>query len=42
MLGTDYPYEDMNECLAFLESLGLSARERELLYNANATVLNVD
>ena len=42
MLGTDYPYEDMGECLSFLENLGLTASEKELLYNGNATLLNVD
>ena len=39
MLGTDYPYEDMNECLGFLENLGLSATEKEMLYSGNATRL---
>jgi predicted TIM-barrel fold metal-dependent hydrolase len=39
MLGTDYPYEDMNECLGFLESLGLSAAEKEMLYSGNAARL---
>jgi predicted TIM-barrel fold metal-dependent hydrolase len=42
MLGTDYPYEDMRECLGFLEGLGLSERERELLYHGNATLLQID
>lgn len=36
MLGTDYPYEDLSECFAFLDSLGLSAEEEALLYEDNA------
>jgi predicted TIM-barrel fold metal-dependent hydrolase len=36
MLGTDYPYEDLAECFAFLDSLGLSAEEEALLYEDNA------
>lgn len=36
MLGTDHPYEDMGECLDYLESLGLSAQEKDMLYGGNA------
>jgi len=36
MLGTDYPYEDLDECFAFLDGLGLSAEEQALLYEENA------
>lgn len=35
-LGTDYPYEDMNECLAFLDSLCLSEGEQQALHEGNA------
>ncbi len=36
MLGTDYPYEDMDECFGFLGGLGLSDQEEGLLYGGNA------
>jgi predicted TIM-barrel fold metal-dependent hydrolase len=39
LLGTDYPYEDMKEALAFLEGLGLSPGEQEMLYGGNASRL---
>jgi len=41
MLGTDYPYEDLSECLAFLDGLGLSAEEETLLYQDNAVRLGL-
>ena len=42
LLGTDYPYEEMTECIAFLEGLGMSEDEKELLYFRNANVLGID
>lgn len=36
LLGTDYPYEEMGECLAFLDGLGLSVTEKEQLLHGNA------
>jgi uncharacterized protein len=36
MLGSDYPYEEMDEAIAFLENLGLSEDEKEHLYFRNA------
>jgi predicted TIM-barrel fold metal-dependent hydrolase len=39
LLATDYPYEDMGECLAFLESLDLSDEDRSRLYRRNAAEL---
>jgi predicted TIM-barrel fold metal-dependent hydrolase len=39
MFGTDYPYEDLDECSAFLNGLDLSAEEENLLYEGNATRL---
>jgi predicted TIM-barrel fold metal-dependent hydrolase len=36
LLATDYPYEEMGECLGFLEGLDLSADEKEMLYHGNA------
>jgi predicted TIM-barrel fold metal-dependent hydrolase len=41
MLGTDYPYEDMGECLGFLEGLGLSAEEKAMLYGRNAERMGI-
>jgi predicted TIM-barrel fold metal-dependent hydrolase len=39
LLGTDYPYEEMDQCLGFLEGLGLSDNEKGQLYHDNATAL---
>lgn len=39
LLGTDYPYEEMTESIAFLESLGMTAGEKALLYHDNAAEL---
>ena len=39
LLGTDYPYEDMSEAFAFLEGLGLSSDDKDLLYGGNAVAL---
>jgi predicted TIM-barrel fold metal-dependent hydrolase len=36
ILGTDYPYEDLEECVAFLESLPLPQAEKEAIYSGNA------
>jgi predicted TIM-barrel fold metal-dependent hydrolase len=41
LLGTDYPYEEMTESLAFLENLDLSQEEKELLYFRNAAGLGI-
>jgi predicted TIM-barrel fold metal-dependent hydrolase len=41
LLATDYPYEEMTESLAFLESLELSQDEKELLYYRNAGELGI-
>jgi predicted TIM-barrel fold metal-dependent hydrolase len=39
LLGTDYPYEEMDECISFLEGLGMSEGEKAQLYHANAAKL---
>lgn len=39
LLGTDYPYEEMDECMAFLESAGMSDEEKAQLYHRNAVEL---
>jgi predicted TIM-barrel fold metal-dependent hydrolase len=36
LLSTDYPYEDAGECMQFLDSLPLSATEKEKIYHQNA------
>ncbi len=41
LLGTDYPYEEMDECLAFLEGLGLSDAEKAQLYHGNAAAIGL-
>lgn len=41
LLGTDHPYDSMDECRAFLDSLGLTEREESLLYQENAAALGV-
>jgi hypothetical protein len=40
-LGTDYPYEEMNECLAFIEGLGLSESEKTQIYSGNAATIGL-
>ena len=39
LLGTDFPFEDMTECMGFLERLPLSQGERISLYLENARTL---
>ena len=41
LLGTDYPYEDSAECLAFLESLPLSSEEKEKIFSLNAAQVGI-
>lgn len=41
LLGTDYPYEDMKECMDFIEGLPLSEDEKEKLYIGNARKLGI-
>lgn len=36
LLGTDYPYEDMEECIGFLDGLPLSREDKERIYSVNA------
>ena len=40
-LGTDYPYEDPGECMAFLEGLPLSKGEKEKVYGSNASQMGI-
>ena len=41
MLGTDYPFDNPGECLAFLGSLGLSAEEESALFERNAAKVGI-
>lgn len=36
LLATDYPYEDSNECMHFLEELPITPKDREKIYCQNA------
>ncbi len=40
-LGTDYPYEDMDESIQFLESLSISQEDKEKLYYLNAKRIGI-
>jgi len=39
LLATDYPYEEMDECVTFVESLGLSQDEKEGIYYRGSSLL---
>lgn len=41
MFGTDYPYEDLEECMTFLGGLGLSQADEAALYEGNAGSLGI-
>lgn len=41
LLGTDYPYEDPEECMQFLENLPISQTEKEKIYYRNAGQLGM-
>ena len=41
LLGTDYPYEEMHECMDFLAGLPLTAEERTQLYSTNGAALGM-
>jgi uncharacterized protein len=36
LLATDYPYEDSNECVQFLEGLPITQEDRDKIYSRNA------
>lgn len=42
MLGTDYPFEEMDESLRFLEGMPMSADEKERVYHRNAAGLGIE
>jgi len=39
LLGTDFPYEDMSDCMGFLKGLTLTDDEKMKLYEENATAM---
>lgn len=41
LLGTDYPYEDPEECIQFLEGLPLSQEDKDKIYRINAGQLGI-
>ena len=41
MLGTDYPFEHMEECIAYLESCPMTEEEKEKVYYKNAAKLGL-
>jgi predicted TIM-barrel fold metal-dependent hydrolase len=41
LLGTDYPYEDANECMQFLEGLPITQPDRDKIYSLNAGQIGV-
>jgi predicted TIM-barrel fold metal-dependent hydrolase len=41
LLGTDYPYEDPDECMQFIEGLPLSQEDKNKIYSLNAGQLGI-
>ena len=41
LLATDYPYEEMTECTAYLEGLDLPEDEKDMLFHGNAAALGI-
>ncbi len=41
LLGTDYPYEDPEECIEFVEGLSISGEDKEKIYSGNASRLGI-
>lgn len=41
LLGTDHPFDNMAECMAFLSSLDMSDAEKEMLFTTNAGALGI-
>ena len=41
LLGTDYPYEDSEECINFIEGLPIPREEKDQIYSGNAARLGV-
>jgi predicted TIM-barrel fold metal-dependent hydrolase len=41
LLATDYPYEDSNECMQFLERLPITQEDRDKIYFLNAGQIGI-
>ena len=41
LLGTDYPYEGIDECIQFLDGLSISDEEKDKIYSKNAKQLGI-
>ena len=41
LLGTDYPYEDSDECIRFIEELPIPPEEKDQIYSGNAARLGL-
>jgi predicted TIM-barrel fold metal-dependent hydrolase len=41
LLSTDYPYEDLDECIQFIEGLPITQGEREKIYSLNAQRIGI-
>ncbi|NWF91685.1 MAG: amidohydrolase [Syntrophaceae bacterium] len=41
LLGTDYPFEEMDPCMRFLQRINLSQREKEKIYYLNAKRIGI-
>ena len=41
LLGTDYPYEEPEECIAFIDGLPLSQEDKDKIYTRNAAQLGI-
>lgn len=42
LLGTDHPYEDMDECIDFIEGLPISKDDKDKIYYKNAKKVGID
>jgi len=41
LLGTDYPYEEMNDCMGLLQRINLPDRDKEKIYHLNAKRMGI-
>jgi predicted TIM-barrel fold metal-dependent hydrolase len=41
LLSTDYPYEDSDECIRFIEGLPITPAEKEKIYHLNAERIGI-
>jgi predicted TIM-barrel fold metal-dependent hydrolase len=41
LLATDYPYEDSNECMQFLERLPITQGDKDKIYSLNAGQIGI-